>query len=153
MMDGLEPHWWWLVAAIVLAIVELVVPGSFLIWIAAAAALTGVAALALGIPLAFQFALFGLFSVGSVYFGRRWYGNAIQSSDPLLNDRAARLIGETVIVVEAIQDGRGRVKVGDGVWPARGADAAAGARVKVTGADGTCLQVEPVLIIPPAKVE
>jgi inner membrane protein len=150
MMDGLEAHWWWLVAAIILGIAELVVPGAFLIWIATAAALTGVAALVLGIPLAFQFALFGLFSIASVYFGRRFYGNAVPSSDPLLNDRAARLIGETVIVVEAIEHGRGRVKVGDGVWPARGPDAEAGARVKVTGAEGTCLRVEPVLSIPPS---
>jgi len=147
MMEG---HWWWLTAAIVLAIAELVVPGAFLIWIAAAAALTGVAALLLGIPLAVQFVLFGLFSVASVYFGRRLYGNAVESSDPLLNDRAARLVGETVVVVEAIEHGRGRVKVGDGVWPARGPDAEAGARVKVTGADGTCLRVEPVLSIPPS---
>ena len=67
----------------------------------------------------------------------------------MLNDRAARLIGETLVVVEAIEDGRGRVRVGDGAWPARGPDAAAGTRVRVTGADGACLHVEPVLIIPP----
>lgn len=150
MMSGPDPHWWWLVAAILLAMAELVVPGAFLIWLAAAAALTGVAALVLGVPLAFQFALFALFSIGSVYFGRRWYGDAVPSSDPLLNDRAARLIGETLVVVDAIENGRGRVKVGDGVWPARGPDADVGARVRVTGADGTCLKVEPVLIIPPS---
>ena len=146
----MDEHYWWLAAAIVLAIAERVVPGAFLIWIAAAAALTGVAALLLGIPLAVQFVLFGLFSVASVYFGRRFYGNAVESSDPLLNDRAARLVGETVVVVEAIEHGRGRVKVGDGVWPARGPDADAGARVKVIGADGACLKVEPVLSIPPS---
>lgn len=150
MMSGLDPHWWWLAAAILLAMAELVVPGAFFIWLAAAAALTGVAALVLGVPLAFQFALFALFSIGSVYFGRRWYGDAVPSSDPLLNDRAARLVGETLVVVDAIENGRGRVKVGDGVWPARGPDADVGARVRVTGADGTCLKVEPVLIIPPS---
>ena len=142
-------HWWWLTAAIVLAIAELVVPGAFLIWIATAAALTGVAALLIGVPLAGQFVLFALLSVASVYLGRRIYGEAVPSGDPMLNDRAARLIGETLVVVEAIEDGRGRVRVGDGAWPARGPDAAAGTRVRVTGADGACLHVEPVLIIPP----
>jgi membrane protein implicated in regulation of membrane protease activity len=146
-MDGLEPHWAWLILAIVLGIAEMVVPGVFLIWLAAAAALTGVAALLFGIPLAFQVALFGLFSLGSVYFGRRWYsGHPVESSDPLLNDRASRMIGETVIVVAAIEHGRGRVAVGDSVWPARGPDAAEGARVRVVGADGTCLRVEPLEI-------
>ena len=145
----MDSHWWWLTAAIVLAIAELVVPGAFLIWIATAAALTGVAALLIGVPLAGQFVLFALLSVASVYLGRRIYGEAVPSGDPMLNDRAARLIGETLVVVEAIEDGRGRVRVGDGAWPARGPDAAAGTRVRVTGADGACLHVEPVLIIPP----
>lgn len=145
----MDAHWWWLTAAIVLAIAELIVPGAFLIWIATAAALTGVAALLIGVPLAGQFVLFALLSVASVYLGRRIYGEAVPSGDPMLNDRAARLIGETLVVVEAIEDGRGRVRVGDGAWPARGPDAAAGTRVRVTGADGACLHVEPVLIIPP----
>ena len=97
----MDAHWWWLTAAIVLAIAELVVPGAFLIWIATAAALTGVAALLIGVPLAGQFVLFALLSVASVYLGRRIYGEAVPSGDPMLNDRAARLIGETLVVVEA----------------------------------------------------
>lgn len=140
---SLEPHWAWLLVGVILATAELAVPGAFLIWIAAAAVLTGVAALVLGVPLGAQLLLFALFSVASVMLGRRFAGNA-PVADPMLNDRAARLVGETVVVVEAIHDGRGRVKVGDGVWPARGPDADAGARVRVTGSDGTCLRVEPV---------
>ncbi|HEX8443707.1 MAG TPA: NfeD family protein [Allosphingosinicella sp.] len=147
----LEPHLWWLLAAILLAGAELLVPGSFLIWIAAAAALTGVATLITDVPLAFQFVLFALFSAGSVLAGRRLYAGAQENGgDPRLNDRASRLIGETVVVVSAIEDGRGRVKVGDGVWPARGRDAEVGSRVRVVGADGTCLRVEPVPIDRPS---
>jgi membrane protein implicated in regulation of membrane protease activity len=121
---GLEPHWVWLVVAVALGIAELLVPGVFLIWLAAAAALTGLAALIFGLPLAFQFAMFALLAIASVYLGRRWYANnPVESSDPLLNDRAARLVGENVLVVEAIVNGRGKVQVGDSVWLARGADA------------------------------
>ena len=65
-----------------------------------------------------------------------------RASDPLLNERAARLIGQTVTVETAIENGKGRVKVGDGVWNARGPDAPSGAQVRVVGADGTCLTVE-----------
>src|SRR3546814_9021907 len=87
-------------------------------------------------PAAFQFALFGLLSIGAVYVGRRWYtANPVESSDPLLNDRAVRLVGETVVVVSVIEDGHGRVKVGDSVWSARGPDAEVGARVRVVGAE------------------
>jgi membrane protein implicated in regulation of membrane protease activity len=144
---GIDPHWWWLIIAAVLGIAELLVPGVFLIWLAAAAAVTGLIAMATGITLAFQFGLFALISLGAVYWGRRWYAShPVESSDPLLNDRAARLIGETVIVVGAIENGSGRVKVGDSVWNARGPDAEIGARVRIVGADGTCLRVEHVAI-------
>lgn len=141
--EGIDPHWWWLVGAAVLGIAEIVVPGVFFIWLAAAAAITGFIALLFGVPLAFQFALFALLALGAVYWGRRWYAkHPVISSDPLLNDRSGRLIGETVLVVDAIEGGSGRVKVGDGVWAAKGPDAPAGARVQIIRAEGTCLIVE-----------
>lgn len=144
---GIEPHWWWLIIAALLGIAEIVVPGVFLIWLAAAAAITGLIAMATGISLAFQFGLFALLALGAVYWGRRWYSNnPVRSSDPMLNDRAGRLIGETVIVVGAIENGTGRVKVGDSVWIAKGPDAEIGARVRIVGADGACLKVEPAII-------
>ena len=146
-MTGLdiEPHWLWLLAAMVLGIAELIAPGVFLIWLAAAAALTGLATLALGIGLPFQLVLFTLFSIAAVYGGRRWYlSNPVASSDPLLNDRGARLTGETLTVVSAIENGRGRVRVGDSVWACKGPDAPEGAKVRVTGADGACLRVQPL---------
>ena len=148
-LDGLEPHWVWLSAAALLGIAELLVPGVFLIWLAAAAALTGFAALLFGIPLAFQFALFALLAITATYLGRRWYtNNPVESSDPKLNDRVARLIGETVTVIDAIEGGEGRVRVGDSVWTARGPDSPAGKRVRITGAAGTCLTVEPIQNLP-----
>ena len=148
-LGGLDAHWWWLLAAALLALVELVAPGIFSVWIAAAAALTGVAVLAFDLPFAFQLALFALLSIAAVYSGRRWYErNPVASDDPMLNDRTARLVGQTVTVVSAIRGGEGRVKVGDSVWPARGPDAAEGARVRVTGADGSCLRVEPERLLP-----
>lgn len=146
-MSGLdlEPQWIWLLGAIALGIAELIVPGVFLIWLAAAAAATGLLTLAFGIDLPFQFAVFALLAIASVYSGRRWYlANPMPSADPLLNDRAARLVGRTVVVTQAIENGEGRVKVGDSVWSCRGADCAVGSRVRITGADGSCLKVEPL---------
>jgi membrane protein implicated in regulation of membrane protease activity len=62
----------------------------------------------------------------------------------MLNDRTARLVGTKVTVVKAIANGEGRVRVGDGVWAASGPDAEEGATMIVTGAQGTCLRVEPI---------
>jgi membrane protein implicated in regulation of membrane protease activity len=142
---GLEPEYLWLIGAIILAIAEIIVPGVFMIWLAAGAALTGLATLVFGPPVAFQFALFALLSLAAVHVGRRWYAaHPVASSDPLLNDRASRLVGRNVVVETAIEGGSGRVKVGDSVWNCRGEDCEAGARVRVVGADGTCLLVEPL---------
>ena len=144
-MNGfdLEPHWMWMLGAIFLGIAELIVPGVFLIWLAAAAAATGLLTLAFGIGLPFQFAAFALLAIAAVYAGRRWYiANPMPSADPLLNDRAARLVGRTVVVAAAIVNGEGRVKVGDSVWSCRGPDCAEGSRVRIVGADGSCLKVE-----------
>ena len=148
-LGGLDAHWWWLLAAALLGILEIFAPGIFLIWIAVAAGITGIIAALLPIALPFELAIFGLLAMAAVYSGRRYYErNPVASDDPMLNDRTARLIGQSVTVVTAIEDGEGRVKVGDSVWTATGPDAPAGTRMRVTGADGNCLRVEPLAALP-----
>ena len=142
-MSGIESHWIWLGVAILLGIAELVAPGVFLIWLAAAAAATGLVTLVFDMGTAFELLLFALFSIAALYFGRRWYNeHPVESSDPLLNERGARMIGERLTVVTAIEHGRGKVRVGDSVWSCKGPDVPAGARVRVTGTEGACLIVE-----------
>ena len=139
----LDDHWGWLVFAALLGIGEVLMPGIFLIWVALAAAVTGLLALALPISVPVQLLIFALLCLVSVWGGRRWYSaNPVASQDPLLNDRTARLLGEIVTVVEPIDNGRGRVKVGDSVWLCRGPDAPVGARVRVVGAEASVLKVE-----------
>ena len=143
-INALDSHWLWLIVGALLGIAEILIPGFFLIWLSVAAIITGIVGFLLPIPMAAQMALFAVLAIAAVYSGRRWFAmNPIESSDPNLNDRGARLIGESVVVVEAIIGGRGRVKVGDGVWIAKGADAAVGARVRITGSDGATLNVDP----------
>lgn len=136
---------WWLVAALALAIAELVVPGVFLVFLAIAAAMTGAALLAIpGLPLAAQLASFGVWSVVAVVIGRRWYSDYPVATDARLNDRARDMIGQVVTVETAIGDGGGRVIVGDGSWPARGDDAEAGTRVRIVSVEGGVVNVESV---------
>ncbi|WP_340264499.1 NfeD family protein [Sphingobium mellinum] len=139
----LDDHWGWLVFAALLGIGEVMMPGIFLIWVALAAAVTGLVALLLPISVPVQLLVFAFLCLVSVWGGRRWYSaNPVASQDPLLNDRTARLIGEVVTVVEPIDNGRGRVKVGDSVWSCHGPDAPAGTRVRVVGAEASVLKVE-----------
>jgi inner membrane protein len=142
-LDTISTHWFWLSLGLVLGIAEMLAPGFFLIWLGLAALIVGLLDWALPISVPFQVALFAILSVLTVFAGKKFLkDNPIETADPKLNDRGARMTGEIVTVVEAIADGQGRVKVGDGVWTARGADAAVGARVRVTGADGAVLLVE-----------
>lgn len=72
-----------------------------------------------------------------------WAHPSISRSDqPDLNRRGAQYIGRTVTVEEPIVAGRGKVRIGDTLWPVEGPDAAIGARVKVTAVRGTVLVVE-----------
>lgn len=140
----IENPWWWLGLAVLLGIGEIVTPGVFLIWVAAAAAITGALAMLIPVPIALQFLVFALLCLAAVWVGRRWYAdNPVASQDPHLNDRTARLIGEVATLMEPVRNGRGRVRIGDGVWDCAGPDMDAGAAVRITGAQGTLLVVEP----------
>lgn len=136
----------WLIAALALGIAELLIPGVFAIFLAIAAAVVGVATLVLpDLTLPAQIAAFAAWSIVTVLVGKRWYVDyPVPSSDPQLNDRAARLVGETVLVESAIGDEGGRVRIGDGSWPARGPAAPTGARMRITAVRGGIVFVEPI---------
>ncbi|MDZ7589076.1 MAG: NfeD family protein [Parasphingorhabdus sp.] len=135
----------WMSFAAALALAELFVPGVFLIWVAAAAAITGVLSFFIDMTLAGELTSFALLCIATVLLGKRWYAASnVVSDDPMLNDRAARLIGTTVTVIAPITANGGRVRVGDGEWPARGAPLDSGALATVTGVTGGVLQVAPL---------
>ncbi|MBB4631428.1 NfeD family protein [Sphingosinicella soli] len=138
-------YWVWFAAAAVLAIMEIVAPGIFMIWLALAAVATGVITLAIGFGWELQLAVFAILSVVAVFAGRNFLKrNPVETTDSGLNRRGERMVGQNVQVVEAIANGRGRVQVGDSPWLATGPDAPAGSMVRITGIDGATLRVEPV---------
>lgn len=53
-----------------------------------------------------------------------------------------RYIGQVLTLSGAIQEGEGRAKLGGRRWNIRGPDTPAGAKVRVTGVDGTVLIVD-----------
>jgi membrane protein implicated in regulation of membrane protease activity len=142
-LTSMEPHWAWLTVGVLLCAIEIVAPGFFLVWLGVAAIATGVLAFVLPISVPMQLGVFAVLAFIALYSARRWLkNNPIVSGDPLLNQRGGRLIGEVLTLVTAIENGRGRAKVGDGEWPVRGPDAAEGSKVRVVSADGGVLVVE-----------
>jgi membrane protein implicated in regulation of membrane protease activity len=138
----LDPRWAWWIAAALLAVAEIVVPGIFLIWLAIAAAVAGTVAMLFDPPVLVDVAVFAVAAVASIYLGRTLYRRSETPPDPLLNDRAARLVGTHVTICEAVSARGGRATVGDGSWPARGPDMAVGSVAVVKAVDGNTLVVE-----------
>lgn len=153
-MSGLplDPEWLWLIGGVVLLIAELIAPGFFLVFIGGAAVATGFASLLLPLSLPLQLALFAVLAFLAVRIGgRHAYSMRYDySADPLLNDRAKRLLGKVVVATQPIDANGGRVRVGDGEWSARGGPAAPGERVRIVDVEGNCLKVEPEHVLPPA---
>ena len=147
-LDGFDAYWVWLTLGLVLAGLEMLVPGVYLIWLALAAIITGVLTLTLDLSLPVQVIDFVFLSLIIAFSAKRFLRDRpIESSDPLMNRRGARLVGETALVVQAIEHGSGRVKLGDSEWIARGPNVAAGERVRISGSEGAILLVEPLTLL------
>ena len=148
-LDGIAAHWVWLTLGLVLAGLEMLLPGVYLIWLAVAALITGVLTLAFDLSLPLQVVDFVFLSLIIAFSAKRFLRDKpIESADPLMNRRGARQVGETAVVVQAIEHGSGRVKLGDSEWLARGPNLAAGEHVRVSGSEGAILLVEPLKLLP-----
>lgn len=135
--------WNWLILAGLFFLLEILAPGIFLIWFGIAAAIVGALALVFDVAWQWQLVLFAILSLAAVVAVRKFLRtDDTQSDRPLLNRRAQQHVGKSYLVADAIENGRGKVKIGDSLWRVEGPDAAQGARVKVTGADGNTLIVE-----------
>jgi len=140
---GLDPGWLWLIGGVVLLIAEVIAPGFFLVFIGAAAISAGLFTVLFGLGAVAQLALFAIYALIAIMFGRRFYAASPSASPiPFVNDASRRLVGKVVTVVSPVDEHHGRVRVGDGEWSARGGPAAIGDRVRITGIEGNCLMVE-----------
>jgi membrane protein implicated in regulation of membrane protease activity len=148
----IDPEWLWLIGGVVLLIAELIAPGFFLVFVGGAAIATGFVSLLLPLSAPLQLVLFAILAFLAVRIGgRRAYSMRYDySADPLLNDRAKRLLGTIVVATQPIDSNGGRVRVGDSEWSARGGPAAPGERVRIVDVEGNCLKVEPEHVLPPA---
>lgn len=131
--------WNWMALGFVLLILEILVPGVFLLWIGLAALIVG------GLSLVVwdagfwvwqvQVILFLALSLACALLGKKIMGKRGDVTDqPLLNRRGDQLVGRIATLTEPIVDGRGRVKIGDTIWRVSGPDLPAGTKVRVKAA-------------------
>ncbi len=138
--------WQWWIAALVLLVLEVFVPGAFFLWMGVAAGVTGL--LLYLIPTLgweYQLLLFAVLSVASIIVWRVYLRRHPTATDrPTLNRRGEQYVGRLFTLEEPIVNGSGKIRVDDSTWKIEGADCPGGSRVRVTGVDGTVLRVEPV---------
>ena len=140
-------HWW--ILGLALLVLEVVVAGTFFIWMGVAAFIVGLVLLVSPeIRWETQILAFAALSVATVVGWRVWLKrHPTETDDPTLNERGAQYIGRVFTVAEPAVDGIGKAKVGDSLWRIELSDQGSlpeGARVRVIGVHGATLSVEPV---------
>jgi membrane protein implicated in regulation of membrane protease activity len=142
MPDG----WSWLILSCLVLLGETLGTAGFLLGVSAAAFITGtVAFVAPGLDWRLQATLFGGLSLvmTALYWWRFRRFNET-TDQPQLNQRVRQMIGSTHLLGDACEAGEGRLQIGDTLWRIRShAPLAAGTRIRVIGAEGMTLLVEP----------
>jgi len=144
-MDILENlvFWHWLAFAAVLLIIEILAPMTFFLWMSIAAGIVGLAMLAFNMSWEIQVLLFSVLSVIAIVASRIYLKkHPIETDDSTLNRRGEQYIGKTYTLEKAIENGVGKVRVGDTLWRVEGDDMPAGEKVTVVSVDGNSFVVD-----------
>ena len=136
----------WAAVALLLFAAEALAPGAFMLWLGFAAAAVFVLVLLMpGVSVLAQVAVFVVLSFVSIQVYRTWFrGREPKSDQPVLNRRAAALIGRVVPLERSIVNGQGRVQIADAYWDVTGPDLPAGTSVRIVAVDGMTLKVQQV---------
>ncbi len=113
-----ELFWYWLSAAAVLIIIEMLTPSFFaLLFAVAALVVAGLVALT-SINLQWQLTIFAVMAVINFIFwlkiARHWYRQDRQANK--LNQRSQQYLGRKLLLKEELQHHQGKIQIGDTFW-------------------------------------
>lgn len=111
----------WIIAGLMLSLLELIVPGVYLIWFGFAAFIVGITVYFLPLEFTTQLIIFaiasGIFAVIGVAVYRYVFNKAqVPAEYKNLNNTAEQYVGQLVTVAEDAADNRTKVKIGDTYW-------------------------------------
>ena len=111
----------WLLIGLLLSLLELIVPGTYLIWFGFAAFAMSILVLTVSLDITAQLFWFALFSTVFAVIGLYAYRYIFKRTQTPkkyqnLNDSAQQLVGRQVTVAEDIEDNQTKVKIGDTFW-------------------------------------
>lgn len=139
----------WATIGLLLAIFELFVPGTYLIWFGFAAFVVSAYTWFTDVGITDQLIVFAIFSAIFAFLGLYVYQaifNRTKTDDKYkdLNDPAKQYIGRIVTLTQNVDDNNTKVKIGDTVWLAYSEqNLKKGEKAKVTGIkDGVVLIIK-----------
>ena len=111
----------WLLVGLLLSLLELVVPGVYLIWFGFAAFAMSILVLIITLDITAQLFWFALFSAVFAIIGLFAYRYIFKRTQTPkeyqnLNDSAKQMVGRKVTVAEDSEDNQTKVKIGDTFW-------------------------------------
>ncbi len=136
--------WHWLILAGILLMAELTSGSGFILWIAIGGVVTSLITYVMpNLHWPWQLLWFSTFSIVACYLWWRYLKTCTEISDkPNLNRRTQNFIGRTYTLERGIENGRGKIKIGDSYWLVEGPDQDVGTKVRVISVDGVILKVE-----------
>ncbi len=142
-------YWHWLILAVVLIILEILLPGAYFLWMGISAAVVGAAMFVFPqMTILVQVLIFAILSVITVITYRSYRKkNPLVTDEPALNRRGEKYIGQSFTLKEPIVNGVGKIIVDDSTWKIKGFDIDAGETVRVVAVEGTTLIVEGSTVI------
>ena len=136
--------WHWMILGVALLVFELMSGSGFLLWIAIGSFITSIFMLfAPAIDWPWALLLFSTFSVITCLLWWRYLKSCTERSDkPTLNRRTDNFIGRIFDLETPIENGRGKIRIGDTFWVVEGNDQEENTKVRVVSVDGVLLHVE-----------
>ena len=129
----------WIILGLILSILEMLLPGIFLIWIGIAAFLTSIVVY-FGAGLYLQIVAFAVFSIITTILGKKAYDKLDVKNS--INQKSVDLIGEEVTLLFDVEDGKSRVKLADSQWTVKTSEnLKKGDKVRVVKVNGNILFV------------
>ncbi|WEF27091.1 NfeD family protein [Klebsiella aerogenes] len=140
-----HPHIFWLCLGGLLLAAEMLGSNGYLLWSGVAGVLTGLLTWVIPFSWEWQGTLFAALTLLAAWLWSKWLRKRMKQQRPAdaqLNQRGQQLVGRHFTLDNALENGRGHVRVGDSSWPViADEDLAAGSKVEVIAVEGITLRV------------
>jgi len=142
-------YWHWFALALLFMIAETLGASGLLVALGMAAAITGILTGLFSLTLPWGLLIFSIASVACACLWWIFWKKRMAGSKPnLINQPLQAMIGRTAVLVQAIENGQGKIQVNDAYWFVTGPALPEGTTVKIVAVEDTILRIEPVITEP-----